>query len=148
MRLVPITVKAATRWVSEHHRHLRRELAGARFAVALVHPVDQLVGVAIVTSGPRVWEGSGRCNIARVCTTGVKNGCSKLYGAICRAAEALGYTEAWTYTLPNEPGTSLRAAGFEDMGLTSGGEHAREKRPRRPAERSEPKRRWRRILKP
>lgn len=146
MRLTPCTVKAAIKWVAEHHRHLRRELAGARFGVALADDSGQWVGVALVTSGPRVWEGTGRCNIARVCTTGVKNGCSKLYGAVCRAAAALGYSEAWTYTLPEEPGTSLRAAGFEDMGLTEGGEHSREKRPRKPAERPEPKRRWRRRL--
>src|SRR5574340_192720 len=115
MRLVPATVKAAARWVAEHHRHLRRELAGARFAVALEED-GVWRGVALATSGPRVWEGTGRCNIARVGTDGVHNGCSMLYGAMCRAAKALGYQEAWTYTLPGEPGTSLRAAGFEDMG--------------------------------
>jgi len=146
LHLVPCTVKSAIKWVAEHHRHLRRELAGARFGVALADGNGEWVGVAIVTSGPRVWESTGRCNIARVCTTGVKNGCSKLYGAICRAAQALGYSEAWTYTLPEEPGTSLRAAGFTDMGLTDGGEHSRASRPRRPAERPEPKRRWRRLL--
>jgi hypothetical protein len=145
--LVPCTVKAAIRWVSEHHRHLRRELAGARFGVALADQAGTWVGVALVTSGPRVWESSGRCNIARVCTTGAKNACSRLYGAICRAAAALGYIEAWTYTLPEESGISLRASGFEDMGITSGGEHSRLNRIRRPAERPEPKRRWRRVLK-
>jgi hypothetical protein len=68
--------------------------------------------------------------------------------AICRAGQALGYTEAWTYTLPEEPGTSLKAAGFKDMGLTAGGEHDREKRRRAPAVRPEPKRRWMRVLAP
>ena len=87
--------------------------------------------------------------ISRVATTGAENACSKLYGALCRAAKALGYVEAWTYTLPEEPGTSLRAAGFEEMGLTAGGEHDRPKQPNRrraPAMRPEPKRRWRRRL--
>jgi hypothetical protein len=72
-----------------------------------------------------------------------------IYGALCRAALSLGYREAWTYTLPEESGASLKAAGFEDMGLTTGGEHDRPnqaKRRRRPAEQPSAKRRWRRIL--
>lgn len=146
-----ITVKDATRWCVTVHRHLRRELAGARFAVSVVNSKGERCGVAIVTSGPRIWEGTGRCNIARVGTDGTKNACSMLYAAICRAALALGYYEAWTYTLPSEPGTSLRAAGFEDMGMTRGGEHDRpnlsnRRRPR--AEQPIPKRRWRRVLVP
>lgn len=147
--LRPITVKAATSWCVTIHRHLRRELAGARFAVSVVDATGALRGVGLVTSGPRVWEGTGRCNIARIGTDGVKNGCSMLYGALCRAAQALGYREAWTYTLPSEPGTSLRAAGFMEEGMTAGGEHDRPNqtnRRRRAAEQPQPKRRWRRIL--
>ncbi len=146
-RLRPATVTAAIKWVAQIHRHLKRELAGARFAVAIADETGWR-GVAIVTSGPRVWEGTGRCNIARVATDGANNACSMLYGAICRAAQNLGYREAWTYTLPGEPGTSLRAAGFEDMGVTAGGEHDRPSRRRKPAEQPAPKRRWRRVLVP
>jgi hypothetical protein len=70
-----------------------------------------------------------------------------IYGSLCRAAKALGYREAWTYTLPEEPGTSLRAAGFEEMGLTKASEtYSRPSRSRRPAVRPEAKRRWMRIL--
>lgn len=149
LRLRPCTVKDATRWVTTIHRHHKRELAGARFAVAIVDGAGARVGVAVVTSGPQVWEGTGRCNIARVATDGTKNACSMLYGAICRAATALGYREAWTYTLPSEPGTSLKASGFEDMGLTAGGEHDRPNQPKRrrvAAEQPSEKRRWRRVL--
>ena len=42
--------------------------------------------------------------------------------------------------------TSLRAAAFQDMGLSSGGEWDRESRPRAPAVRADTKRRWRRSL--
>jgi hypothetical protein len=69
-----------------------------------------------------------------------------LYGAMCRAAKALGYREVWTYTLPEELGTSLRAAGFVDKGLTAGGEWNRPSRARAPAKRPETKRRWLRKL--
>lgn len=116
MRLAPITVKAARSWVRQTHRHLR-DLQGGLFAVA-IEADGELCGVAIAGNPPRVWQGTGRLVISRVSTDGAENGCSMLYGAICRAAKALGYREAWTYTLPDEPGTSLRAAGFIDMGWT------------------------------
>lgn len=146
LSLHSVTAKDAVRWAATVHRHLRRELAGARFAVAAVDEHGTRVGVAIVTSGPRVWEGTHRCNIARVATDGTRNACSFLLGAICRAAKALGYREAWTYALASEPGTSLRAAGFEWVGETRGGEHGRASRPRAPAEQSGAKQRWRRVL--
>lgn len=140
----PITVAAALRYVAEHHRHLPR-LQGGLFAVAANDGV-QTVGVAIAGNPPRVWQGTGRLIISRVATEGGENTCSLLLGAICRAAKALGYREAWTYTLPEEPGVSLRAAGFQDMGLTRGGEHDRPSRCRAPAVRADPKRRWMRQL--
>jgi len=39
-----------------------------------------------------------------------------LYGALIRAAWALGYDRVLTYTLPEESGTSLRAAGWDCEG--------------------------------
>jgi len=143
MRIAPITVKAATAWVRETHRHLPR-VQGGLFAVAIVD--DQLRGVAIAGNPARVWQGTGRIVITRVSTDGAENGCSMLYGAMCRAAKALGYREAWTYTLPDEPGTSLRAAGFQDMGLTRAEEWDRPSRSRAAAIRPEAKRRWLRRL--
>jgi hypothetical protein len=107
---------------------------------------DELRGVAIAGNPARVWQGQAKLVISRVATDETRNACSMPYGAICRAAQSLGYREAWTYTLPEEPGTSLRAAGFEDMGLSAGGEHDRPSRRRAAARRPEPKRRWRRIL--
>ena len=144
LSIEPITVKAARARVKAWHRHLP-DLQGGLFAAAV--SVDgEIAGVAIAGNPPRVWQGTGRFVISRVATTGAKNACSMLYGAICRAGQALGYREAWTYTLPDEPGASLRAAGFADMGVTAGGEHDREKRPRKPARHPEPKRRWMRRL--
>ncbi len=144
MRIVPSSVKAAVAWVGQHHRHLPR-VQGGLFSAAIADDTG-IRGVAIAGNPARAWQGTGRFVITRVATDGVGNGCSMLYGAICRAGKALGYREAWTYTLPEEPGTSLRAAGFEDMGLTDGGEHDRPSRRRAAAVRAEPKRRWRRVL--
>ncbi|MDB5584351.1 MAG: hypothetical protein JWR80_9527 [Bradyrhizobium sp.] len=142
--LSPITVKAAAAWVRQTHRHLPN-LQGGLFAVA-IQSDGELRGVAIAGNPPRVWQGTGRVVISRVSTDGAQNGCSMLYGAICRAAKALGYREAWTYTLPEEPGTSLRAAGFIDMGLTGAGEWSRPSRARQAAVCPQRKRRWMRRL--
>ena len=144
LAIEPITVKAARAIVAKWHRHLP-ELQGGLFACA-VSADGEIVGVAIAGNPARVWQGTGRVVISRVATTGERNACSKLYGAICRAAQALGYREAWTYTLPEEPGTSLRAAGFTHMGESAGGEHDRAKRPRKKARRADPKQRWCRVL--
>ena len=54
----------------------------------------------------------------------------------------MGAEDLVTYTHMDEPGTSLRASGWIDGGLTGGGEHSREKRPRKAAVDSRPKRRW------
>ena len=58
--------------------------------------------------------------VNRLCTTGEKNACSMLYAAAARAAKAMGYRKIITYTLDNEPGTSLRAAGWTCMGRAGG----------------------------
>lgn len=158
-RLVPVTGKAARRWIADNHRHLPR-LQGALFAVGVAN-YDQLVGVGTAGNPPRVWQGTGRFVITRVAVVpdlppitdrfGEKHAfpaCTMIYRALCRAGRALGYREAWTYTLPHESGQSLRAAGFIDMGLTDGGEHDRPSRARAPAVNAEPKRRWMRRLAP
>lgn len=145
MRIAPCTVKWARLKVRAWHRHLP-ELQGGLFAAQCVAADGTCVGVAVAGNPSRVWQNTGKIVISRVATAGHENACSALYGALCRAAKALGYMEAWTYTLPGEPGTSLRAAGFMDMGLTDGGEWSRPSRARKPALRPEPKRRWLRIL--
>jgi hypothetical protein len=141
-----MSVAEAMRRVGEWHRHLPK-VTGGLFAAA-VEADGECVGVAIAGRGARVWEGTGRIVITRVATTEARNACSMLYGAICRAAQALGYREAWTYTLGDEPGTSLRAAGFNEVGTTGGGEWSRPSRIREAAVRPDKKRRWRRVLNP
>lgn len=145
LEIKPCTVREAKRLVLRWHRHLPRVHAGL-FAAALA--IDGvLVGVAMVALPPARWNGTGRVIISRVAVAeDVRNGCSKLYGALCRAADNLGWTEAWTYTLPGESGDSLRAAGFEYMGETRGEEHDRKARPRAAVVDASPKGRWRRVL--
>lgn len=144
LRIEPCTVKDARRWVKEYHRHLP-DVRGGLFAAAVVCEDGIRRGVAIAGNPARVWQGTGRFAITRVATDETSNACSALYGSLCRAGKALGYREAWTYTLPHEPGTSLRAAGFEDMGLTKDEDWDRPSRARQTAIPG-PKRRWRRRL--
>ncbi len=54
----------------------------------------------------------------------------------------MGYVRFVTYTLPGEPGTSLKAAGFHFDRLTDGGEWSRPSRPRAAAAQPGRKRRW------
>jgi hypothetical protein len=51
---------------------------------------------------------------------GYPNACSMLYGACWRAARAMGYKKAITYTLDTEKGTSVKAAGWKCVGQTKG----------------------------
>jgi hypothetical protein len=145
VKLASCTIRRAQCLVSVWHRHLKR-IQGGLFAVQVIDSNGDPVGVGIAGNPCQEWQGSGRFVITRVATSGADNACSMIYGALCRAGKALGYHEAWTYTLPEEPGTSLRAAGFIDMGLTDGGEYDRPSRARKPAVRPEPKRRWLRPL--
>ena len=140
------TVKEARRLVKSWHRHLP-DVRGGLFAAKVVEG-EEVVGVGIAGNPPPTWQGTGRLVISRVATTGARNACTMLYGALAGAAQRLGWREVWTYTLPEESGTSLKAAGFEDMGLTEGGEWDRPNigRHRKAAVRPEPKRRWRRVL--
>lgn len=111
----PIIRDEAVAFIREHHRHNKRSLPGWKFGSGL-YVDDELVGVGIAgRPSSRVLDGQGGGHFiecTRVATVGVQNGCSKLYGALTRAAKALGYCRAYTYTLDHEGGASLRASGW------------------------------------
>lgn len=70
------------------------------------------------------------CEVLRVATDGAKNACSKLYGACARVAREMGYERILTYTLAEEPGTSLVGAGWTRDGETPGRSWSVPSRPR------------------
>ncbi len=113
MTIVPLTLAEARRFVAEHHRHNEPPI-GHRFSIGL-RDGDRLVGV-VIAGHPvaRNADDGVTVELLRVTTTGERNACSMLYGAACRAAFAMGYRRVITYTLAEEPGTSLRAAGFHE----------------------------------
>lgn len=120
LRVVPTSLKAANEFVRKLHRH-SRPVVGHRFAVGVADENGKLRGVAIVGRpvAPHLDDGTA-AEIRRVCTDGTRNACSMLYGAARRVARAMGHEPIYTYTLPEEGGASLRAAGFrldkEDAG--------------------------------
>lgn len=139
----PISLNAARSWIMCCHRHLRRPITGWLFGVEILRH-GQRIGVACAgRPAARMLQDGVTCEITRVAVIeGERDACSFAYGALRRAARELGYRRVVTYTLAEEPGTSLRAAGFVDCGIAGGGQADRPSRRRKPVEQSGPKRRW------
>lgn len=156
--LRPVPVRPAKQYVGDVHRRLP-DLAGAMWAIGLFDDAGggELLGVVVVgRPHARVWDRAGdagardllevvRCAVRE----GVDCGCSRLYGAAARAARAMGTLDLLTYTDADEPGTSLRAAGWiRETGpdgsprLVGGGEASRPSRPRKLRAHTGPKHRW------
>jgi len=117
LELRPIGTREASAVVLRLHRHLPR-VVGGLFAVACFDG-DELVGVGVASlpKAPRSRDGF-TVEISRVATDGHPNACSKIYGALGRACAAIGVKRIITFTRLDEPGTSLRASGFRETGLT------------------------------
>jgi hypothetical protein len=117
LELRPIGTREASAVVKRLHRHLPR-VVGGLFAVS-VFDNDELVGVGVASRPKaRFLQDGFTVEISRVATDGHRNACSKIYGALCRACAAIGVRRVVTFTRTDEPGTSLRAAGFTEAGLT------------------------------
>ena len=136
----PVSFNAAKRWISEQHRH-QPKITGWLFGVELLDNGVR-VGVAACGRPARMLQDGATCEIVRVATDGTPNVCSYAYGALRRAAAALGYTRVITYARPDESGASVRGAGFVFAGLSRGGEWGRPTRPRKAAADPGPKLRW------
>ena len=144
MRVRPISLNAARSFIASTHRHLRRPVTGWLFGVEILDDTNTRIGVAMAARpAARMLQDGITCEISRVAVVeGAQNACSFAYGALRRAAVALGYQRVVTYTLADEPGTSLRAAGFVCRGPAGGGEANRPSRSRRPVEQAGMKVRW------
>jgi len=111
LELYPIELRNARRFIADNHSHAGEPRAW-RFGVGVLAG-GELVGVGIAARPKAGGLDSGRAlEITRVATIGTPNACSRIYAALCRAGGALGYVEAWTYTLEGECASCPRAAGF------------------------------------
>lgn len=138
--LRPWTVSKALPFVKRVHRRLPR-IQGAMWAVC-VQKRGTVVGCALVGHPARKLMDGTLCVLRVAVKEGNYNACSMLYGAVSRAAKAMGARGLVTYTHHDESGTSLKASGWVCDGLTSGGEHSRPSRPRAAAVDPAPKWRW------
>jgi len=123
LRIAAITVEQANRYIAQWHRHNKPRLA--KFAISVVDGTGTVRGVALVGRpvAPALDDGMA-AEILRVATDGTRNACSMLYGAARRAARAMGHDPVITYSLPEEGGASLRAAGFRLDKADAGGSSA------------------------
>lgn len=129
LELVPLTRLEAQEFIRQHHRH-HKSPPGDLFRVG-VASAGKVVGVGIVSRPTARMSNDGRTvEITRIATDGTRNACSMLYRALIRAAWALGWYRVITYTLPEEGGASLRAAGLRCLGERGGGRWSRASRPR------------------
>lgn len=120
LSLVPLTLREANAYVAENHRH-HQPVQGC-IAVVGVENAGAICGVAIVGRPvARGLQDGYTAEVTRCCTDGTPNAPSMLYRACWRAVKALGYRKLITYTLPQEGGGSLRAAGFQLIGQAGGG---------------------------
>ncbi len=127
--ITPIFFGEANEFVSLHHRH-HKPVVSHVFSVA-VSEESTVRGVAMVGRPvSRMLDDGMTLEVNRCCTDGARNACSMLYGAAWRAAKALGYRRLITYTMPEEGGASLRAAGWILIGIRGGGGWNRKSRPR------------------
>jgi hypothetical protein len=118
--LVPTTLRSANAYIAEHHRHHRP--ARGCISVVAVAEGSRRCGVAVIGRPlARMLQDGFTAEVTRCCTDGTPNACSMLYRAAWRSAKALGYRRLVTYTLPEEGGASLRAAGFTVVGEAGGG---------------------------
>ncbi len=137
--IVPVNLDEANAFVEKHHRH-HKPVPGAKFClgVAKIIRTDadgesllQICGVAIVGRPvARMLDDTWTLEVNRTCTDGTPNANSALYGACRRASFALGYRKLITYTLQEEGGKSLSAAGWKCLGEAGGGSWSRASRPR------------------
>lgn len=127
LQLQPIAFDEACEFIKKFHRH-HLPPQGWRFGVA-VNDGEKIVGVVTVGRPvARHCDDGLTLEVTRLCTDGTKNTASMLYSAARRAAWALGYKRLITYILESETGTSLRAAGWKDIGRAGGGTWNRNKR--------------------
>lgn len=126
---VRIELGEANEFVRLHHRH-HIPVVGHLFSIGATLN-DSIVGVVIVGRPvSRMRDDGMTTEVTRLCTDGIRNACSFLYGAAARASFALGWKRIGTYILASENGASLKAAGWRLIGESPGGSWSVPSRPR------------------
>lgn len=145
--LAPVSFRDACQFVNTHHRH-HCSPQGMKFALALSDG-DRLIGVLIAGRPVARHSDNGyTLEITRLCViSAFPNACSSLYAAARRIARDMGYRMLITYTLIGESGSSLKATGFTNQGVSLGGSWNSASRCRKDKHPTGKKSRWELSLK-
>ena len=129
IQAVPLELSAANEFVKILHRH-HDPVHRDKWRIGASKD-GKLVGV-IQVGRPvsRMLDDGKTVEVVRLCTDGTKDVCSFLYSKAARVAKEMGYEKIITYILCTETGTSLRACGWQEDGVTSGGHWSRPSRKR------------------
>lgn len=120
MKIRPIELKVANRYIIENHRH-HKKVQGHKFSIGLFID-DKLIGICCCGRPvSRHLDNGFILEVTRLCTDGTKNACSKLYSAAARVGRELGYDKIITYILESESGNSLIATGWKCEARDVGG---------------------------
>jgi hypothetical protein len=142
LRLSPISLSDACTHVRHWHRH-NPAIQGGIVAQCVVDEHGWPQGVAIMGRPvSRVLQERGYLEVGRVATTGARNACSMLYGWAAREARRRGAQGLVTYIRADEPGTTVRAAGWLHTHTTKPAKNPWQNRPGRAAQESIAKTRW------
>lgn len=141
LELQPVSKFEADEFIRAHHAH-HPPTQGWKFGIA-VNDGEKIVGVVTVGRPVARYLNDGETlEVTRCCTDGTKHVASMLYAAARRAVKAMGYARLITYTLAEERGTSLLAAGWKPLYETHGGSWSCAKRPRLDKHPTTPKKMW------
>lgn len=124
LRIAPVTLGQARAHVERLHSHLHAPLGGlCAVGVEARYPSSRGDGWALacvaILSRPvaRRLQEQGCAEVVRCASDGTPDASSMAYGAIRRAALALGWRRIVTSTLLGEAGTCLRAAGWRPVAV-------------------------------
>jgi hypothetical protein len=139
-----VDLDVVNQFVRQYHRHHKPVLRAKMTIGAPLRSDGALVGVACVGRPVARREDDGETlEVTRLATDGTPNAASFLL-ARCRvfAFRVQGARKLLTYTLPDESGASLRAAGYRFVGEAGGGVWTRPSRFRRDSHPTQTKLKW------
>ena len=151
LRIVEVPQKVAFERITDHHRH-HPPPPGWKFGFG-IESGQELVGVCVVGRpvSRKLQERGDTLEVTRTCTWSYpqsRHAISKMLAEAAVRARRLGYRCLITYTLAEEPGVSLVAAGWRCIGTSPGGSWNRSGRPRKDRAPTGPKQVWEKQLRP
>ncbi|MBB3175544.1 hypothetical protein FHR90_003400 [Endobacter medicaginis] len=124
-RFEPISFLRAARFVQRHHEHCDAP-TGWKFGQGLFNGTELIAVVMVGNPLSRAYMHRGWLEVTRLCARRDRpsalrwNACSALYGWAAQEAMHRGAEKIVTYTRHDEPGASLRAAGWVNEGRAGG----------------------------